>query len=449
MNPSTPQFQYKEAMQELVHLTGHEFPERDHKLGLELVLAETGLTLLDEEKEALGLMLTSLSRHPRFTGNRFMSPETGEDPATHSLQVALLVKEAFEGSGADKGTMERAVLSALIHDLGEIVGELSTLHGRMDKGQEEDSLDFERSMVKNSLILALSLNKAGEGHLFDEVMKTLSHEFQMHGDRGAITKAMEDLLAPLPKDPTHLALLDKWLKLYDAVEEAAHAPEEDKFVGYLVKTIEHIQGSHHFIRFSKHDDRIHSFPVFGDQTTPWTTSKVNAQLPTELSRSFMVMGGLKYNEELLGDIFASARSPEEKAVAQRTRDMVYQYALEYLELASPVVERVFKDSNKLLGDTVRTLLDAGNSEAAQFLIRQEQRELVKRHRELRNETPESDKVLLPVETRVRLQALYRGALERGYVPASKEVLAARSDIPAELLPLTFKTSHLAERGMAA
>lgn len=450
---SEGKFEYREAMHDLVQLTGHEFPERNHVLGLEHVLDKTGLVLQDEEKAALGLMLTSLSRHPRFTGNRFMSAETGEDPATHSLHVALLVKEVIESSGAHKTTTkelaDRAVLTSLIHDLGEIVGELSTLHGRLDKGQEEDSLDFERSMLKNSLLLALSLTKNGDGHLFDEVMKTLSNEFQRHGDRQAIVEAMEGLLHNHPVEASDLAVLDRWLKLYDAVEEADHAPAEDKFVGYLVKTLEHIQGSQHFIRFSKHDDRVHSFSIFGEAATPWPTSKVNADLATEYSRSFVVMGGLKYNEELLGDIFATASSPDESAIAARTRDIVYQYSLEYLDLAAPVVERVFRDSNKPLGDTIRTLLEAGDTEGARELIRREQLELVKRHRELRLETPDSNNTLLPIETRVRLQALYRNAIDKGYQPAPKEILAGRESIPDELSPLNPRTSHLAERGVAA
>ena len=182
---------------------------------------------------------------------------------------------------------------------------------------------------------------------------------------------------------------------------------------------------------------------------PWEESQRYAPLHSEQLRSNLVMSGLARMESKLGELFKLAETDAQKAIAREIRNRVYSGVLETLDTSTPVVKRTLRDPNEVITKRLKDAKERG--EDAVPILEEEYKELLRAHRELRNaqrneELSSSDNSqLLPIETRIRLQALYRNALDTGYEPKPGEILALQDTIPAELLPLNPQNLGLTKR----
>jgi hypothetical protein len=154
-------------------------------------------------------------------------------------------------------------------------------------------------------------------------------------------------------------------------------------------------------------------------------------------------------EGKLGELFKLAETDAQKAIAREIRNRVYSGVLESLDTLTPVVKRTLKDPNEVITKRLKEAKE--RNQDAVPILEEEYKELLRAHRELRNaqrneELSSSDhSQLLPIETRLRLQALYRNALDAGYEPKKGEVLALQDTIPDELLPLNPQNLGLTKR----
>jgi hypothetical protein len=114
-------------------LTGHEFENRDLRIGLSAVIEYGGLSFDPISKNALSFLVDELQFAKRFRGEPTFAEGAGEESGTHSLHVARLViavadavlPQALELEGDKKERFIEEVnkfktdgaIAGLIHDL--------------------------------------------------------------------------------------------------------------------------------------------------------------------------------------------------------------------------------------------------------------------------------------------------------------------------------------------
>ena len=457
----------RKFIETLIERTGHEKSQRSIPDGIDAVLKYGDLSLSDLEKNALKLLVDELQFANRFRGEPTFAQGVGEESGTHSVHVARLVvavADAMLERAGDDVTRELAekvnqfkhdgVIASLDHDLGEVlVGEFSTVRERTQKignHTEESSADLERLIFVRSA--ALALHCAENGSNFRDALQ----DIREYLGENINTITLAGLEAAFNSHTFQLSdnaqsILDRRIELYDATEGTANKnpSQEDKFVGTCVKILERLQGQHHYIRFSRKDPTVEDFSVEGIIYTPWEQSQTEAPLHSERLRSNLVMAGIVRVEGKLGELFELAQTDAQKAIAREIRDRVYLGVIESLDTSTPVVKRTLKDPNEAITQRLKEAQSQG--ENAMPILEEEYKELLRAYRESKNqnrsqEAQSSDNSqLLPIETRLRLQSVYRAALETSYEPRPREILAVQDAIPEKFLPVNLRTVGLSRR----
>jgi hypothetical protein len=460
-------FSEKTYLDTLVAKTGHEQPNRSIPEGIQNVLSYGELSIDNVAQTALSSLVDELQYANRFRGETTFAQGVGEESGTHSVHVARLViavadavslKEGNELSGELGRELiqfkQDGAIAGFIHDLGEVlVGEFSTVRERAEKRgnhTEESSADLERLIFVRSA--ALALHFAENGGDFKSAMQDI-REPLLENINSLSLESLETAFDryPFELSPHSKSILERWIELYDATESTTGTSpsQEDKFVGTCVKILERVQGQHHFLRFSKKEPTVIDFSVEGIIYAPWEESQRHAPLHSEQLRSNLVMSGLVRMEGKLGELFKLAETDAQKAIAREIRNRVYSGVLESLDTLTPVVKRTLKDPNEVITKRLKEAKE--RNQDAVPILEEEYKELLRAHRELRNTNrsqearSHANSQLLPIETRLRLQALYRNALDAGYEPKKGEVLALQDTIPDELLPLNPQNLGLTKR----
>lgn len=330
----------------IVAQTGHEVPDLPGaKFGWEKYDFPSVITQINEDSklgmdaqdvQLLSMIYNALSEVRRFGADSRMDAHKGENPATHSLHsvieldnVLARTNESPETCRDIRSTAGRALL---IHDCGEILGEFNTLAQRTQSPHLQEDPAAERRILAHALRLAMDAIE----HQNPEPFYTKIHDLRARagifrdGQPVGITKSKEDLDKLLSDAPpiTDAAerRVQKWLALWDVCElkqdNLVKFTANDSFIGWLAKSVEHVQGTRHLLRMAERDSRH----------LKRTTDTLG------MTNSAMVTSTLRYLEGELGSLFASAHSDLEQQIARTQAARTYETAREFLELVPPMVD---------------------------------------------------------------------------------------------------------------
>ncbi len=454
--PHAPSISLREVahLRDLALATGHEHPTRDIRRGLEVVLEYADLELHRHEKVALGALLDELQFANRFRGEPTFAEGAGEEAGTHSLHVARMmvaVADAASQRLSVEGSSEQvprefvrdAIVASCLHDMGELFGEFSTVRERAERGcVEESSAEKERLIFVGAAMVALQLAEQGRIDEFGGIIGGLRNKIGADVTTQAVWNSFVEVQQHLPSlSRAGQRRLDRWVRLYEATEGTGNPSAGDHFLGVSVKMVEQLQGSLHYHRFGRKPPSLVDFQLEGQIYEPWCPSQADAIRHTEQLRSHMVVANLARLEGKIGNLCALAVSGPQRAIAAELRERGYSAVIEWLDVATPVISRSLRDPNP---EITRRIADASDESEIADALRSEYRAMLSQHRSFREQEDNSSK-LHPIETRVRLQSLYRQALASDYEPRPGEILALVDQIPESLVPLQPTTSGLARR----
>ena len=454
--PHIPSISLREVahLRDLTLATGHEHPTRDIRRGLEVVLEYADLELHRHEKVALGALLHELQFANRFRGEPTFAEGAGEEAGTHSLHVARMmvaVADAASQRLINEGSsvmvprefVRDAIVASCLHDMGELFGEFSTVRERAERGGvEESSAEKERLIFVGAAMVALQLAERGRIDEFGGIIAGLREKVGTDVTTQAVWEGFVEVQQQMPPlSRGGHRRLDRWIRLYEATEGIGNSSAEDRFLGMSVKMVERLQGSLHYHRFGRKPPSLVDFQLEGQIFQPWRPSQDDAARHTEQLRSHVVVANLARLEGNIGELCGLAASGPQRALAAELRERGYTAVIEWLDVATPVINRSRRDLNP---EVTRRIENAVHEGEVSDILRDEYRTMLSKHRSFRKQE-ETSSQLHPIETRVRLQSLYRHALAREYVPRPGEILALVDQIPASLLPLQPTTSGLAQR----
>ncbi len=470
--PELPANFYPELVQRMVVYCGNEFQTQDFHSAVKTLDQELRLRLSSSEKEVLGLMLTALSHATRFGGDINISSALGENSAVHSCHTAILMNEVFRRANLHFGNSSEATslrldatLSALLHDKGELLGELSSLAQRVINENLSEQASLERRIYQTALGIAAEAAELGYPDRFYQALQKLREQTSL--DASKHSSSSQNLISTLEQQqPKNLSaasekLCSYFLKLFDLAEFCSDPKlsSNERFAGYLVKAVEHLQGVRHFNRFSHkeifrpdlrlfHQSHSHSKET-RDLARPVTPGKVQDELliPVHLNPSIKLIRTLQYLEGEVGSLFSHASTDLEKRLAETARDMIYQSAIELLNSSAPAhidrhagaLSEEMKSAQSALTDLQKTF--AERKEAKELLLELLEAEArfnaLAHAQEMSALDPkgndnQSAQLLARVESRERLMGLYYLALQKGFKPQPGQALVSLDKLPAEL-----------------
>lgn len=467
---------YPELVADLLGVCGNEKPHSSMNYAIDILNERLDLDLHPTRQDVLKMLSHELLNATRFGGNIFIEPELGENSAVHSCHTAILMNEIFRRAGlldGEKVTSEvthlrrSATEACLIHDMGELLGEFNSLSQRIAHASLQEDANVEREVFETALRLALL---ATDGYSQKNIGPLITFFRELDDVRKAAGIASHEGLSPTSEisdllqrfNAPEFALnsrlqlhADYFLKLFDITEirDEAQATKQDVFLGYLVKTIEHIQGARHFTRFAHKGEGYEQVRLFSRTTTdfeltsmPRNRSDHELTVPAALASSADVIGVAKYVESSIGHLYQYASTPNEYALADAARDAGYQTMMEVLNAMSPLVDRGQEKIRKGIGDLTSEVTNvegeyvnrSASHRALEIALREQKEELLQ---ELRAERRRGDfkarrvDTLSDIETRGRLMSVYQKALTVGYIPKPQEVLLMHRELPPSLTPL--------------
>ncbi len=469
---------YPVTTRQIVVCCGHEHGNPDFHSALDTLNTLLQLGLNDVDRHAFSYMLVELSNSRRFGGDVHIDPVQAENSAAHSCHAMVLANEIFRragllgesfGEGRAEDLRIAITLGCLVHDMGEILGELSSLAQRAVHDHVSEMPDVEREIFRICLTEAYrSASSVPQSPAaFYEFVQAFREEAQI-GPRGIAAADISNLarvisehgerqrLSPLP---AHIApAVEVALQLYDLAElKAGHEGQRSRFIGNSVKVIEHLQGLRHFMRFTRRelkDSRLHLFapkarPEDGPETEP-----APGAIPFRYMSNYRLIQNAKYMERELPAIFAFASSDDERALAAATRDAVYLSQAEWFNIGRSFINRHASQQHGPSKILQEQFASADLPEERRKMLRAQigatlRDQLVKdneAHRRQENrvtEDPAHVIQLLPTETRSRLVQLYEEAVRIGFVPSSETPLMLLEEVPEPLRGFHSRSSPAA------
>ncbi|MCB0340256.1 MAG: hypothetical protein KDD53_11660, partial [Bdellovibrionales bacterium] len=324
----------------------------------------------------LGLYMTGLSPAPRFSTSTHLLGCSGENTAVHSFNTVVLLGEMDRRAGLLRPEMQsedlvkdrcRRYVAGWVHDGGEIPGEISTVDGRT----RDDSLTEDPLLERKIFIAAMRMaHHAVVNDAPSEFYSWLNRLRQTAGilvpDQGNPEEFSKMLNGAarifLPREAQ--SSVEFFLRHFDLAELGGRGISGlSLFDGYVVKAVEHLQGTRHLLRFGAKEKGFRTLKLAsplsilpGEEYNGLglATPPSKGWLPMSLQESSAVLGTLSYIEGELGHIFAHAATNAQFALANVVRDMVYLTAVEYLHATSPVIDRSATKGNT----EVKELIDA-------------------------------------------------------------------------------------------
>lgn len=276
----------------------------------------------------LSLMDHALSGVHRFAGMPHMNEVLADTTVAHSKQVMRLIQKIFHqalGPSLSPGMQKLkrdAMLGAWVHDMGEIVMELTTADDiflmnageRTEVGHLKDH--FERDLFTFSCELAnYQIDHPAQSSLFIDTIESMRREAQIifkvgHAKnqprietirecithmRSRMAAVRDDLALPAEAGRETRELLD----IYDQAEKA----ELGGFLHPLVKTIESAEGQRYLQR---------------------NADAGGAEMSLSLATSTQVVESIRRIERRLPMLVSRATTPELRKLAIATCDLVYE-----------------------------------------------------------------------------------------------------------------------------
>lgn len=431
----TPTDEYWDLTRKLVYLTGHEnwnlsgdaiavYERRYGRFNVALETLNKYLKLNFDAKDIdlLTLVYVALSDSSRFGENEHIAEEFRENTASHSLHAPLhahlLIRRALERLKSDEteeSVTLRYVISRclLMHDLGEALGEPGSL------AQESKNEDFAKDKpIVEELVARRILQNAAAAHGTGDVVGFLLRlkDIQIPNiSAQAITLNDDDFLAlvqsylgPEPQisaeQQAHVdGLMDFW-KLHEQTQAPARFATMNlnhDFIRQFASLSEHLQGEGHYLLF------IEDGP-----------DGKGGAVSAERMQSYRQIRNLNYNEGEVGNVFAAAKTPLEKAIAIEAKRQAYETSIGFLKKGPDAIDR---------NATAQTELEAADpgrrAEIAELGRCSEEEGATLDAQGLGH-------VIRTIETKERLIAMYEWARDNDdFIPAPGQTLII--DPPAE------------------
>ena len=456
---------YNDVISELIPCCGYEYPHQDFHVAVSFLNSKLNLKLDPIECRAFGLLLTGLSQARRFGRDPHIEPDKGENSAVHSCHAAILVNELFRRAGLleiDQQTPEtlelriNSTLAALIHDLGEILGEFSSLADRTLNKSQVEIPEIEREVFNTTLKAAFYFASRGpEAEIgFYSFLTKIREEARINPK--AVVPDPEKALDAARRYSTEFDLvrtdhrisgsIERILGLFDVCElrsDLSTASSSDRFVGYLTKLVDHIQGTRHLVRFScKHPDDTLTrlFNPHGKPIEGFTSADSDTVIPIRYSTNQRVRGNAFYMEAGIADLYREATSTIKQQLAEIARKAIYLTMAEWLQITRPIIDRECLTEDAFMRALSQaTPKDRGHGSDHSTIKRLYLETLIANdtaHYELQRESLEGQKLaddqIYRYETRERLVALYLTASEREYVPSDDTPIAFLAELPPQL-----------------
>jgi len=362
--PCVDEHFYASTIRELLPLLGsHEHQDYDYRSALEVLNDRVVLGLEPHELIACSYMLTALARSVRFKSDIHIESSTGEHSAVHTVHSIIMVVDMFRRAGLlathrrspEIDLLRRDLsISILLHDMGEVLGEFSSLGQRVVMSGLSEIPEVEAKVFEKVMHLALIASQEHNPSLFYSQVSDLRRAANIAGFASGAVSAEHVLglldqldfrvLSRFTLDEKHAASLKKFTHFYYAAElKIGEASDRDLFIGNATKVIEHIQGSRHFMRFATREPtservRIYSTPTFPSTFERTTSDEFKTSLPVSLSSSVSMLGTIKYLDSGVHALMANAKSEVEIRLARGLGDAIYETISESLSMANDFID---------------------------------------------------------------------------------------------------------------
>lgn len=474
---------YAPTIESLVTLGGQLQPRMDFYAVVDVLEHTLRLGLSDLQNQAFALLLTGLSQTQRFRNEIFVEPKLGDNTAIHSCHSAVLLNELFRRAGLLDDAHQtpeiivlrvQATISALVHDMGEILGEPTTLAERQNNADLMEANDYERPVFAGFLRMAFWAVENRSVPEFYHTLQSFRRLATFSEDAPPDLRfvqyelrALNGLKVSAESEKSIAAILNA----YDVVESSN--PEIDsserQFVAALVKTVERLQGLRHYTRFGTKDLHYTRLDLFNrpEESSPVLgpfagTDEARNTIAFIHHYSPMILKQGVRMEENLPKLFAHAATEAQQALARTVRNAVYISQVEWYNAGPPFVQLPIKNgASKDNGPQIDEVVTFNygvmrdlpiGSEARRGVLTVIQRRIHEYNRELARSLRAArlkfyDKVEVGDEgfwpqplhfggmcRRDALMCLYLCAIEADYVPQTKEPLLARAaiDLPQVL-----------------
>ncbi len=456
---------YSRTAKTLVPCSGYEHGTPDFHSALELLNHELNLHIDPLDRLTFSLMLTGLSGAKRFGGDLHISPVMGENSAAHTLHSIVLATELLRRAGLlaadrqDSGVIQLRIslsMGLLTHDMGEILGELSSLAQRATKTSLMERPDLERMIFKVALTEAFRATSAHPAHpaSFYAFLRDMRHAAGI-GCGDAVSETNERLLGALRhyesiQEQTPLSFeiqgrIERYLRFYDMAEmKGAETSAEQLFIGNAVKVIEHLQGLRHLLRFvtiapiDKRQNLLFPDSLPSAPRGHWVENSMHEMLPLRYASNYRIYRSLLYMESELSQLFRAATASHEKVLAATLRNALYTTQAEWMSVSRPLFDRTVRSESTELVELIQRHYAetsvAGRAEVWTAIRKHLTWNLAQdfsKFRAQRIAQPRASQRdgLFPIESRKRLISLYLEAVRTGYIPEDETPLILLQKLP--------------------
>jgi hypothetical protein len=466
---------YNGVQQLLPSLGSFEYGKADFKLAITFLNDFAKMGLDNTEAKAISLILTALAENTRFKDDFHINLKLGENAAVHSCQCIPLGIEILRRADLwhDEDMIDTRVILCigfLLHDMGEMLGEFTSLAQRSLNTDLHIVPETERKIFIIAMRLALHAVENNTPEDFFIIVGELKAKAKVGPESFGNLKELEALLDDfsekhvlnLKLSPNSEFSFGRMLRIFDIADlnKAVGLSNEELFIGYSLKVIEHFQGTRHLLLLAHREDGHTRIPYFNSLTTNPLSLRLPAgiadfQLPLSMSPSLRVFKNLEFSEYGIGEMFEAALSSpfnsKQMRLARQIRDGAYESVVELLSLSAPVINRKSTYIDPALHAGFQKIAEGNLSTDGKLKILanikqralKEVRDNLKTYRDLRKNTPRHliDHLLLPVETEMRLSAVYKNAIDNDYIPRPGEILGTHDVLPPGLAPLGNPAWH--------
>lgn len=342
------------------------------------------LHMSDTEMQMLESAFRLLQQVQRYKGGVHLPQGQRDNTCDHTLASVRLAAHLFADATLGDTALKKDIISMiLVHDIGESFGEFTSLDSRVKAAKRfKIGKRAERSIT--DFVLSWAVHYQHDPNAFLAMMQPIQTLVSGANTPEAMAEIALEYVENLglPKlDADNQQTVDTWMHYFDEVEGLA----DRSFTGSAAKMIEKLQSQEHFAHHCGKDGSI----------------------PFDQATSASVVATLSYAERKLGDVFAFAKTDEQKALAQELRDRCYHTIMQMIDKIPPVVNM----------QQPERVPEAGSEGRASFT-----QKLLEQHRGLRESRYDSP---LCVETRYRIKEWYQTAIRGGYTPKPGESLIDR------------------------
>ena len=378
---------YDERTAELGQLAGLNRDHPDFKQVVDSLDTDSDLELSDFEKQVVTMMMTALSEIQRSKNSPYVSPKKAGNTATHTAQSIIDWDNLFERSGVNniktaQNLRKKGARRLLLHDAGEILGESSTVDSRHvgvgSKALIENSrADMEKNIAIFAMRLAARYIEKGDEKGFYEKIRELRDAAAV-GSKHYPANVNRIISEPITLSSTKKMAL---LRLISSLKCAEAEPEKRDFCCWLLKGVEHLEGTHHIL---KHANRVQlqtkEIPSREIIALPGkSTEKTENGMPIVhedmIVDSFSATKNFYYNEQEIGPLWKKAgENAIRRALAKQHTLDVYDTLIKCTESKPPVFRRI--EFSKMSPGWKKTFLkeieDGAQSETLESLLHKAQ-----------------------------------------------------------------------------